>query len=113
MEFFLLGGLALAAFFLFSKSDNKVKNKEITETIEIIKENIFEKFNTYIKNELEPKINSFSWITVGEIVDINNKYQKVFIKTKDKKEKTKEELDFTNSYKKYFTNNGELNKFYP
>ena len=108
MEFFLLGGLALAAFFLFSKSDNKVKNKEITETIEIIKENIFEKFNTYIKNELEPKINSFSWITVGEIVDINNKYQKVFIKTKDKKEKTKEELDFTNSYKKYFTNNGEL-----
>ena len=112
MGFFLLGGLALAAFALLSPdSENKKHKKKTTE-----KENsttkdqtnlLIDEFNTYVEEQLKKKIKEFKWITVGEISRIHNTYHQLFLTLLQKKQNTDKELDFINNYKTYFTNNGK------
>lgn len=97
MEFLLLGGIALAAFgFLFSSEKNK-KEKNKVEYEKLIKV-----FFDYINNIFILKLNNLNWITVQEIIDINEKYKELYKKLK----KENKEKEFVDIYEKYFTENG-------
>ena len=97
MEFLILGGLALVAFgFLVSSKNNKKENQEEYE-------NLIKEFFDYINDTFVLKLNNFKWITVQEIIEINNRYKDLYKKLK----KENQENKFVDLFEQYFTDNGK------
>lgn len=112
MDFFFIGGIALVAFgsLLFSKgksNNKKIKNKTVIKEEVIEKDKLVKEFLDYIENIINQKINKHIWISVEEIIDINEKYTKVYGLIKKQEIKTELEKKFINLFEYFFIKNGE------
>ncbi len=112
MDFFFIGGIALVAFgsLLFSKgksNNKKIKNKTVIKEEVIEKDKLVKEFLNYIENIINQKINKHIWISVEEIIDINEKYTKVYGLIKKQEIKTELEKKFINLFEYFFIKNGE------